>query len=312
MNIYIAFPLDEDDRRRLLEAVLPEDVCSWAQDLPEAQRLNAFMQAEVVFGNVPADWLQKNDRLKWVQLYSAGFDQYLDLDWKHTLASLTVSNLRGFFGQPVAETALAGILALYRKINELVRLQEKTTWVGGRLRPQMELLHEKNALVLGAGAIGDTTRKLLEGFSCSVQIISRQTDPTLADLDQLLPEADIIVSCLPDTLQTQRIFDANRFQLMKKTAVLVNVGRGGAVDEKALLQALRQCEIGGAVLDVTWQEPLPADHPFWALPNVILTQHTGGGYMEENMDKVKVFVENLRRYRSGEPVENQVDFGRGY
>ncbi len=312
MNIYIAFPLTQSEQNILTGALQPDDQCFWAQTLTQDERFDAFAKADVIFGNVSASWLEQNNNLKWVQLYSAGFDQYLPLDWDNKLARLTVTNLRGFFGEPVAETAVAGIMALYRKMDELARLQVQRKWVGSALRPDMHLLHRKNAIILGAGAIGDTIRKILEAFSCSIQTVSRRTKPTLEDLNDLLPDADIVIATLPDTPETKHVFNQQRFGRMKETAVLVNVGRGSAVDEAALLEALQQSRLGGAVLDVTEQEPLPENHPLWTCPNVILTQHTGGGYDAENADKVRVFIANLQRFRQGEPLQNIVDFKRGY
>jgi phosphoglycerate dehydrogenase-like enzyme len=247
-----------------------------------------------------------------VQLYSAGIDPYQKLNLSGRPQPLTLTHLRDFFGKPVAETAVAGILALYRKTDELARLQSQARWVGGILRPSMQLLHEKRVVILGAGAIGSTIQTILQGFSCPVQMVRRSAAPTLADLDQLLPEADILINCLPETSETKVLLDARRLGLMKKTALFVNVGRGSVVDEPALIEALQQDRLGGAVLDVSHTEPLPPDHPLWTCPRVLLTQHTGGGYETENADKVRVFTENLRRYRAGEPLLHVVDLEKGY
>jgi glyoxylate/hydroxypyruvate reductase len=312
MQIYVAFYLTESEQSLLRAALLPTEQVTFRQNLPEDQRFDVFSQAEVAFGNVPIDWVEKNHGLHWLQLYSAGIDPYQKLNLSGRPQPLTLTHLRDFFGKPVAETAVAGILALYRKIDELSRLQSQQHWVGGVLRPRMQLLHEKKVVVLGAGAIGSTIRKILEGFSCEVQMVRRSTYPTLAYLDQLLPEADILISSLPETTETRGILDARRLGLMKKSALFVNVGRGSLVDELALIEALKQSRLGGAVLDVSHTEPLPKEHPLWLCPNVVLTQHTGGGYDEENADKVRVFTENLRRYRAGKPLLHVVDLQRGY
>lgn len=318
MVIYIHFALPDSERDLLTQALQTggtsgADECLWGQDLAPEKRKEAFLKAEVVFGNPPADWWADSEKLRWVQLYSAGFDPYLALDWSRPeLAKIKVTNLRGFFGQPVAETAVAGVMSLYRKTDELARLQAETRWVGAELRPYLHLLYRKRVLVLGAGAIGETIMKILRGFDCHVTLIRRSQAPTVNDLDELLPEADIIMAALPDTEETKNTLSAARLALMKPSAVVVNVGRGSAIDEPALINALQQGRLAGAVLDVTATEPLPADSPLWAMSNVLLTQHTGGGYAEENADKVRVFLRNLDAYRAGEPLENIVDFGRGY
>ena len=310
-SIYIAFPLASAEQSLIQQVLLPAEHCHWAQHLSEEEQLKAFLEAEVVFGNVPPDWLAKSRKLRWLQLYSAGVNPYQQLDWRR-FPEVTVTNLRKFFGQPVAETAVAGILAFYRKIDVLVRLQAKHTWIGAKLRPQMQLLYKKNALILGGGAIGLSLQTILTGFNCTTQVISRSGKVTLDHLDELLPEADLLISCLPETTQTQGVVTKHRLSLMKKTAVFVNVGRGSAIDEPALMEALLAGRLGGAVLDVSAQEPLPEDHPLWTCPNVLLTQHTGGGFEAEDRDKVQVFIQNFRRYREGEPLLNVVDFNRGY
>ncbi len=312
MIIYVAFFLPKDEQAILREAALPSEVLLWQQDLPEEQRLDGFLRAEVVFGNAPLDWVEKSQHLRWLQLYSAGIDPYQKLKVDNHPIPFTITHLRDFFGKPVAETAVGGILALYRKMDELARLQSQQKWVGGQLRPSMRLLHDKEVIVLGAGAIGTTIQKLLEGFSCRVRMISRSATFTLNDLDRLLPQADIVVNCLPQTNETTDILDARRLAMMKKAALFVNVGRGSVVDEEALIRTLQQGDLGGAVLDVSHVEPIPAGHPLWTCPNVFITQHTGGGYDAENADKVRVFVENLRRYRDHEPLLNVVDLERGY
>lgn len=310
-NIYVAFSLPDAERALLEESLLPSEHCSWFQLMPEEERLQAFQQAEVVFGNVPLDLISQSKQLRWLQLYSAGVNPYQELDWS-TMPQITVTNLRNFFGQPVAETAVAGIMALYRKIDELARLQAEQKWVGGALRPQLHLLHRKKALVLGGGAIGSAIEQILTGFSCDTKVISRTGQVTLADLDELLPWADLVINNLPETDETIGVMTAHRLSLLQPTAIFANVGRGSAVDEPALIAALQEKNLAGAMLDVSAEEPLPPGHPLWTCPNVLLTQHTGGGFAEEDRDKVQVFTENLRRYRAGEPLQNVVDFSRGY
>lgn len=313
MKIYVHFSLPESAKQALRDGLHADETVVFGPDLPESERFAAYQHAEVVFGNVPPEWLTQNDRLGFIQLYSAGINEYLPLDWgAPPLNRIVMANLRGFFGQPVAETAVAGLVALLRKMAELAVLQSRAEWVGGKLRPAMRLLHRQRALVLGAGAIGRQIARILGGYECDVTVVSRSQPPTLADLDALLPQADVVLSALPETDETVGIFTKKRLDSMKPTAVLVNVGRGSAVDEPALIDALQAGRLAGAVLDVTAVEPLPPDSPLWRLPNVLLTQHTAGGYADEQADKVPVFLENLRRFRAGEVIENRIDFGKGY
>jgi phosphoglycerate dehydrogenase-like enzyme len=312
MKIYITFQLPDNARELIRTTLSADDVCIWGHDLPESERKAAFLEAEVAFGKPPASWLTETDTLRWVQLYSTGFDDYLPLYQSEQKPNIIVTNLKGFFAQPVAESAIAGLMALYRRIDELARLQADQQWVGSKLRPTMHLLHQKNVLVLGAGAIGQAIYKILGGFDCSVSFVRNSQPPTMADLDSLLPMADVIISVLPETEETTDIFTEKRLSMLKPSAVLVNAGRGSLIDEKALLQALRSGQLAGAVLDVTRQEPLPADDPLWSCPNLLLTQHTGGGYVDEDLDKVRVFLKNLATYKAGESPEHIIDFDKGY
>jgi phosphoglycerate dehydrogenase-like enzyme len=135
---------------------------------------------------------------------------------------------------------------------------------------------------------------------------------TRAELDRALPEADIVVGCLPDTPDTRGLLDRRRLGLLPAHAVLVNVGRGSLVDEAALTEALLQGRVGGAVLDVTREEPIPPSHPLWSCPRTLLLQHTGGGYGEELLDKARLFLTNLAAFESGAPLRNVANLARGY
>jgi phosphoglycerate dehydrogenase-like enzyme len=168
---------------------------------------------------------------------------------------------------------------------------------------------------MGGGTIGSQTRLLLEAFACHVKTFARSSSAdinTLPELDKELAQADIVIASLPHTPLTDTLLDAQRLAKFKQGAIFVNVGRGTLVDELALIAGLQSGAIGGAVLDVTRQEPLLADHPLWQTPNTILLQHSGGGYDREIVDKTRFFLENLERYRSDKPLINIVDFERGY
>lgn len=270
----------------------------------------AFTNCEVVFGNVPARWLPRSRTLRWLQLESAGFGEYRGLDWQTLGRDVTVTNLAGFFAEPVAETALAGILALYRGLDRLVRLQAAGDWQGDRMRPSLKTLAGANVVLFGNGAINRRLAALLQPFDCAIEPFGR--DWTADRLDGALARADVVVSAVPETDATVGLFDAARLALLKPTAVFVNLGRGSVLAEEALAQGLRDGRLGGALIDVTREEPLPPDHEFWGCPNLILTQHTGGGSEDEVDRKIEVFADNLARYRAGRPLVGIVDFGKGY
>jgi glyoxylate/hydroxypyruvate reductase A len=277
-----------------LQLVAPHEVC----------------RCPIIFGNPDPEVIAANSQLRWLQLESVGFGEYSALDWRRGDGKIVVTNLAGFFAEPVAESALAGILALYRGINDLVRYQSDGRWVGDPLRTKLKTLRHARVVLFGFGAINSRLAQLLAPFDCTVTSVT--TGSAAGALDEALAQADIVVCTVPATPATRGIFDAGRLALMPTGAIFCNFGRGSVVDENALADALGSARLGGALIDVTDEEPLPAIHQFWALPNLILTQHSGGGTMDELDRKIDVFLANLARFRTGMPLEGVVDFTRGY
>ncbi len=304
--------------KELLRSTLPAEVVTFVNKYETAGAhavyRDRFRASDICFGNVPAEWLEGVSRLRWLQLESTGFEYYLHV--RGLPPALAVTNLKGLFDRPAAETALAGLLALYRGVDVLVTAQTERRWVCLDLRPRMQMLHGKRVIILGHGSIGRMLRRLLEAFECRVQSFARTTSGaelrTTADLDRALPQADIVACCLPNTPETCGLFSRDRLARLAPLAIFVNLGRGSVVDESALVDALQSRRLGGAVLDVTVEEPLPAAHPLWGCPNTLIMQHTGGGYEGELLDKTRAFLANFAAFRSGEPLRNVVDLARGY
>lgn len=264
-----------------------------------------FLDSEICYGNPPSDWLTETTQLKWLQLNTTGFDQYLslkDFDFQFT-------NLKGYFGLSVAETTVAGILGVYRKIDELARLQTLAKWIGNPIRENLYLLSKKKVLVLGSGAIAQKIKQLLSGFECETTLLDSKTVSQIADY---LPLTDILISTLPETTETKGLVSKEYLEMLNSTALFVNVGRGTNVDEQALIEILQTKRIMGAVLDVTEIEPIPTESPLWEMENVLLTQHSSGGWNEESSGKVKFFLENLERFEKGDELLNTVDLAKGY
>lgn len=312
MKIYCAIKLGENEKVYLKRIVDPERI-QFRDELKKEDRHSAFMNADICFGNVRPEWLEETTKLKWIQLQSVGFGVYQNLRPK---VEFKMTHLKNFFGVPVAETALAGILTLYRGTDQCVRDQEKRQWQGIKMRPGLRLVSGKKVMIVGGGSIGQHLKKCLEGFGAETTIYGRR--PVNSDiqspeaLDKRLSQMDIIVSSLPGTSETIHFFDRRRLELFKKDALFVNVGRGSAVEEEVLIERLNNRDLWGAVLDVTREEPLPEDHPLYECPNTLLTQHTAGGYQDEILDIVKVFVGNLDRFEKGQELEHLVNLGRGY
>jgi phosphoglycerate dehydrogenase-like enzyme len=169
-------------------------------------------------------------------------------------------------------------------------------------------------LLLGGGSVCTRVRELLAQFRCTFAVFARTSGDihTAGELDAALPKADIVCAALPDTEATRGLLDAARIQRFKRGALFVNVGRGSLVDEAALIAALREDRLRGAVVDVTQREPLPPADPLWGSPRTILTQHTSGASDREIPDTIAFFGQNLARYRAGEPLMNVIDWSKGY
>jgi phosphoglycerate dehydrogenase-like enzyme len=305
MLLYIHTKFEPQEVLSLKQQLLGKYQLVIGEEIAPDERKQAFLKADVCFGNVPLEWAAETTQLKWLQLHSAGLDPYQQLS-NH---QFFITNLKGFFGQSVAETAVAGILAMYRGVAPLAQFQQQKKWVGTPWRAQLHLLNQAKVLIVGGGSIGLKVQQLVSGFDCAVTIL---TSKTIAQLDECLPLADIVVATLPETPETIHLFNKTRLELLKASALFVNVGRGSAVDENALIDLLANNKLYGAVLDVTEIEPLPENNPLWHLPNVLLTQHTSGGWAEENASKVSFFIENLTRFESNQPLVNIVDLVKGY
>ncbi len=311
MNIFLSISeLTESQLRRVDEITGDAIVHSRVNYSDDAPVEATFSNCEIVFGNVPASWLKQTSKLRWMQLESVGFDEYRTLNWSHLSQRITITNLAGFFSDQVAQTALAGILALYRGIDQLVELREQRRWKGDSLRSGLKNLAGAKVVLFGYGAINRRLENLLSAFECQIRCFGK--DWAEEDLDEALRNADIVVSTVPETEATIGLFNQHRLSLLKPDALFVNCGRGSVVDELALVTALENRKLGGAVIDVTLNEPLPEDHPFWSVPRTILTQHTGGGSADEVDRKITVFADNLALYHSGKSLTNIVDFEKGY
>jgi glyoxylate/hydroxypyruvate reductase A len=310
MRLFIYSPQPAAARAMLQQGLAETMQVQYASDMPAAQQAEACQQAEVVFGNPPPEWLAGAlPHLQLWQLDSAGFDRYQGL-----AVAAPVANMGDFFAWPCAETMVAGLLALFRALPELVRLQAEGRWIGAPIRGRMGLLHHKRVIILGAGTIAQAVRQQLSGFGCAVQLLAR-THPqaqlhTRAELLAALPATDIVVNCLPGS--ADKFFAAEEFAALPAGSFYASVGRGNTTDEAALLQALQIGKLGGVVLDVTETEPLPPGHPFWAMPQVLLTQHTGGGQPQEAEGKVAQLLRNVALLQAQQPLENLVTLQRGY
>jgi D-2-hydroxyacid dehydrogenase (NADP+) len=258
---------------------------------------------EILLGIRISDGLiKKASRLKWIQALTTGVDYLISLPSLKKEVILTSS--RGIHGPQMSEMAFLLLLALNRSFPQVVRNQDKAVWE----RWPTKLLYQKKIGILGIGVIGEEIAKKCKAFGMTVfgiDIIKRKVDAVdyfhgPEDLIKVIQEVDYFVIVAPRTPQTEKIVGAKALAAMKPTAFLINIGRGEVVDEEALIQTLNSGKIAGAALDTFYQEPLPKDHPFWKMKNVIVTPHVGGMsdiYVEQTL---VIFEENLRRFLKGE------------
>jgi len=255
-------------------------------------------------------------RLRWIHSVSVGVESMLTPCVR--LRGLTVTNGRGVFSQPIAEYVMTMILAICRRLPQLMELQRERTW-----QPIEALeLADTTIGLLGVGGIGCEVARLAGPFGPRIVAVRRRPDAApvpgvevLGDLEampELLAVSDFVVLALPLTGETETLIDDDALASFKPGGWLINVARGALVDEVALLRALRGGRIGGAVLDAFRQEPLPETSPFYRLSNCIVTPHTSWSSAAVLGRTFDVFCENLRRYRAGQPLEYVVDLAAGY
>ena len=272
--------------------------------------------------------LARAPRLAWVHSATSGVERALTPASRER--GLIVTNARGVFSRPIAEYVLMMILAVSRRLPQLLELQRERTWQpleGSELR-------DVTVGIVGLGSIGRAVGGLATAFGCRVIAVRRRPESGVESsregddlsfgeamldrvggpemLPELLGESDFIVLAAPLTPETENMINADTLAMIKPGSWLINVARGRLIDERALLRALRDGPLGGAVLDTFREEPLPALSSFYELPNVIVTPHTAwssGRVLDRSVD---LFCDNLRRFATGEPLLNVVDPAAGY
>lgn len=254
-------------------------------------------------------------RLRWVHWAGAGVDAALFPAFRDSEVILT--NARGVFDQYMAEYVLGLVLCFAKGFPRTVRAQDQRRWDFRHTGT----IQGRTALLVGVGSIGRAIGTMLADAGMHVTGVgrtARSSDPLFGDvhpfedLDAHLRHADYVINITPSTPDTRSLFSEARFGCMKPAARFINVGRGDAVDEQALVEALRAERIGGAALDVFAEEPLPEDSPLWAMDNVIVSPHMSGDVTGSEEDLVNQFADNLHRFVRGEPMVNVVDKRKGY
>ena len=303
-------------RRVILTDIINLVIAKRNGDIEAGQKINAILgETEVLYGFLPEGKIVAcAPKLKWIQTPMAGAESILTPDV--VSSSIIVTNSR-FHGPQISELAFNLMLMLARQSPQQVNFQTKKKWQS--ILP--ELLHGKTLGVLGLGSIGQAVAHLGKAFRMRVIALrahpeapSRYVDAVFPShaLHEVLAQSDFVVLTLPLTAETQHIIREAELRVMKPNAFIINVGRGGLIDEDALVRALQEKRIGGAGLDVFAKEPLPQASPLWELPNVIVSPHNAGMRKDYFERATEQFCQNLRRYLRGQPLMNIVDKVRGY
>lgn len=289
-------------------------------DITFAEHASTLGDAEICIGEPPLALVQQAEKLRWVQMTWAGTDIYTRRTGFPERVTLT--NASGAFGRTISEYVLGGILTMYRNFPAYREQQKHAVWQSAGAE---RTLFGKTVLVLGTGDLGGNVAKRLSGFDTVTVGVRRSKGKlppyfnevwTFDELDALLPQADVVVGCLPNTPETAGLLSEKRLRSMKKDALLVNVGRGTLLSTDTLARVLADGQLSGAVLDVADTEPLPPSSPLWGMENVLLTPHVSGrgfGHDKGTEQLIwEIVTANLTRYLEGKPLHNIVDFGKGY
>lgn len=335
IQVLITLPFSDDlvDQLSSLSPRLKVNVFKAQQpeDIPE----DVWEQTEVLYTNVVLPTAEQAPKLRWIQFHWAGVDHAID----HPILSkpdLTATTLSGAAAPQMAEYALTMLLALGHHLPALMDHKNRKDWPKDRWqRFSPQELNASTVGIVGYGSIGRQIARLLHDFDATILATKRdamhpedsgyipkgQGDPTGELVRRLYPpqalrsmlkECDYVVVTVPLTPKTRGLIDAQMLAALHPGSYLLDMSRGGIVDQQALIDALRERRLAGAALDVFPEEPLPDDSPLWELPNVIVTPHISGNTPEYDERAVAMFSENLHRYLAGLPLYNQVDPQRGY
>ncbi len=287
----------------------------------ERERLDKMLAAaEVIFAFglfLPKDLLRRAPKLKWLQLMSAGADRLRDTEiWR---AKVIVTGVSGIHAIAISEFVFSFMLAFAKGLNYCFEMKRHHEWQRYTPGP----LRNRTVGIVGLGHIGREVARLSKSFGMRVLATRRsaKNEGKAAHVDLLLPpgrlqemlsRSDYVVLTVPLTSETHHLIGQNEFKAMKKGSYLINVARGGLIDERRLIRALQDKMIAGAALDVTSVEPLPKDSPLWEMNNVILSPHVSGN-MDDYMDRAtEIFCDNLDRYINGKKLRNVIDRRKGY
>lgn len=316
--VYLTDRLDEDQRAALAEVAPNVDFVSGLSQSETLERAAEFHAADAHL--LTPELVERATSLRWAQSHSAGVERYIAIDELVENPNLVLTNMKGIHGPVIAEHVMAMLLSLCRDLPGYQRAQQLGEW-DRRAGSGQRALAGSTLFVVGMGGIGTEVARRAHGFD--MRVLATVRTPRKApnyvneigigkDLERFLPQADVVVICLPLTSDTRGLFDAEKLALMRDDAILVNIARGAIVDTEALVAALESNTLAGAALDVTDPEPLTPGHALWNRDDVIITPHTAGSAALTGKRRDALFTENVRRFGAGEPLLNVVDKQLGY
>lgn len=306
-----------DKHKIALHDKYPDITFNFCDNMDEAKQYLGQAEILITYGSdLTAELVKSASQLKWIMVISAGLENMPLAVIKEK--GILVTNAKGIHKFQMAEYAISMLLQVYRQAKVFIENEVASKW---DKTVRMQELTGKTMLIAGTGAIGGEVARLAKAFRMTTYGISRSGRPvdyidetyTNDDLKNILPKADIVVSVLPSTLETRNFFNDEHFQLLPNHAVFLNMGRGDAVKDGDILNAVREGEIAHAVLDVFETEPLPDDHPFWKEDNVTVTPHISGASPMYQTRALEIFEQNLETYLANrEGFVNKIDLTRGY
>lgn len=323
LKVVTTFPFTPESQQLLKEAAATEAVVVTTSDelsvhLPDTEIVCSYF--------IPPDWHALAPKLRWVQFPGAGVDSLATTGLLDADSGVIVTTAAGIHAETISEYVFGSMLMFNWNWPQMVRLQDEHVWarsatwyhLGGR-----ELAGQTLGII-GLGNIGRRIAKLGHAFGMRVlgtrrsihnsEIQEPDVDRSFLpdQLHELLHLSDYVVISVPLTRETERLIGEAELRIMRSNSYLVNIARGRVIDEQALIRALREGWIAGAGLDVTEEEPLPSESPLYSLPNVILTPHISGNSVHYDARLAALFADNLKRYRSGQQLQNRYDPSRGY
>ncbi|RAK04856.1 phosphoglycerate dehydrogenase-like enzyme [Halanaerobium saccharolyticum] len=274
-------------------------------------------KSEIVFGWPKTDLVKKSENLKWLHLPSAGVDRYANKEIYQN-QEIVLTNSSGVYGKPIAEHVFAMIMAYNRNLIDYAYDKKEKKW---QRKNEIKDFFNSTVGILGLGDIGTMIAERAKAWGAQVLALKRTMTELPAyvdqiylnkDLNKLLSRADYVILTLPGTPETEGIIGREELKMMKKSAFIINIGRGSLIKQDDLVEALEKGWIAGAGLDVTEPEPLPETSKLWELDNVILTPHTSGFSPTNDQRRFEIFKANLKHYLAQEELSNQVDFELKY